>query len=118
MPATFYLNRAQDKIRFDKIVIRKSPTCAYSEDKFSVTYIDNVTNDTMNTAKSCKFSLADSHAVLDYMEEILDLIIQDNDATQFHSMDVMIEGYPIVALKAGDDDSLLLRVLRSWCKRH
>jgi hypothetical protein len=114
MSATFYLNRAQDKIRFDKIVIRKSID---GEDKFSVTYISDVTKDTLADAASYKFSIADSHALLDYMEEILDLLIQDKDTPPFCSMDVMLPGYPVVALKAGADDSLLLRVLRSWSKR-
>lgn len=112
MTSTFYLNRTKDKISFDKIVIRKN------DDKFSVTYITEVTKDTMNTAKSEKFSLPNFNALMDYMKEILDLLTYDNDIPQFNSIDVMIPAYPVVALKVGVDNALLLRALRSWSKRN
>ena len=111
MSATFYLNRAQDKIQFDRIVIRKN------QDTFTVTYLSDVTKDTIATANPSTLILDDHHDVLDYMEDILDLLIQDKDNTPFRSIDVMVAGYPVVALNARMDDSLILRVLRSWCKR-
>ncbi len=111
MSATFYLNRAQDKIQFDRIVIRKS------QDKFTANYFSDMTKNTLNTVAPFTLSFDNHHDVLDYMEDILDLLIHDWDNTPFHSMDVMIAGYPIVALKPDMDDSLILRVMRSWCKR-
>ncbi len=113
--AVFFLNRNVQKTNYDKIILRKHRS--EDETQFNVQYMCNVTNDTLAATKSTNLTLNDSHEVLDYMEDILDLLIQDKDSEPFMGIDVMIPGYPIVGLKAGVDDKVLIRVLRNWCKR-
>ncbi len=114
MSVLLYLNRAQDKIRFDRIQIQ---SVCNSEASFKVTYLADVTTETIKTTNPCTLTFDNRHDLLDYIEDVLDLLIQDKDSTPFMSIDVMIPAHPTVALKAGKDDSLLLSVLRSWCRR-
>jgi hypothetical protein len=117
-----YLNKNVAKTSFDRILIRSNKNCDHADpndtNAFTAFFKGDVTNDTVRTKVPDEVSLADSHDVLDYVEDIMDLLMADADNPPYACADVMIPGYPVVALKPNNESkALLIRVLRSWCKR-
>jgi hypothetical protein len=110
MSITFFLNRDSTKSSFDFIKIYKE------EDSFRAIYKDSVTLQTYKAADSFAFEMADYHDVLDYLEDVMDLLDADMDVTPFYSIDLFVPGYPIVSLPFYNKD-VLLSTVRTWAKR-
>lgn len=111
--ATFYLNKDSAKTFYDLIKIHKQ-----EDGSFNVSYQTNVSDKTEKTKQAEVVSIEDSHSLLDYIEDVIDLIQADKDMQPYISIDVSIPAFPIISLLVKDSDykGLIFRVLRTWCK--
>ncbi len=105
------INRDATKECYDKIAISRTT------DSFTITFVEKITNG-KHAAKEV-LDKQDRHDVLDYIEDVLDLLNMDNDANPHVSSDVLIPTHPIVSLnhKNYEARALMLRLVRSWCLR-
>lgn len=115
-PITLYLNKNTDKTVFDHIVIYKKD----SEDNgFTVYYKPDVTRETKKYTTPIIVCMKTHHDVLDYLEDVMDMLYYDADSTPYTSIDLLIPAYPVVGLKPNMTciKDLVLRVVRGWAKR-
>jgi hypothetical protein len=108
---TLFVNHAADKIKYDRIALYKRSDC-----KYTVYFKPDCTKETQDATTPIVLVKDDHHDLLDYVEDVLDLMMNDNDRDSFGSIDVMIPGMPIVALHPKNlaTKPLLLRAIRSW----
>jgi hypothetical protein len=112
-PIILILNKNASKDVFDRIAIYKK-----SNDTYTVYYKSDVTNDTY-TEKTPQVIVLDSRdRVLDYIANFVDLLHADIDTTPHHSIDVMVPGFPVVALSTTvrSNKDLLDRLVYFWTK--
>lgn len=106
-----YVNHSAEKTEFDRIAIYKR-----ADDKFTVYFKPDCTRNTVKNKTPTVRVMEDRHDLLDYIEDMMDLLINDVDTPTFTSIDVAIPCMPIVALhpKNPTAKSILLRSIRSW----
>ncbi len=108
-----YVNRDAKKSMFDFIAIQKR-----DDGKFTINYKGDCTNENVDGMKSTVRIMDHRHDLLDYVEDMMDLLLSDVDTPSFASMDVSIACLPLVSLdpKNAGTKHLLLRSIRSWVK--
>ncbi len=112
-PIYLYVNHSLEKTKFDRIVIYKR-----NDGKFTVYYKSDCTKETVKNKTSTVRVMEDHHDLLDYVEDMMDLLMNDVDTPGFANIDVAIPCMPVVALhpKNYAVKSVLLRSIRSWAK--
>jgi hypothetical protein len=112
--AFLYLNNNSEKTMFDCIEIKKTK-CEYV-----ITFKSGIKSGTKLGNSLTIMHFTDSHKVLDYIEDVIELLQYDKDANSYATIDISVPGFPIVALSKDDNNtmSLVLRVIRNWCNYH
>jgi hypothetical protein len=107
------LNKDASKAVFDRIAIYKE-----DGDTYTVYYKPDVTDDTHKEKIPHVIPLDSRDKVLDYIENVLDLLHADIDNNPHHSIDVMVPGFPIVAMSSTvlSNKDLLDRLAYFWMK--
>jgi hypothetical protein len=105
MSTFLFLNRNTEKTSYDRMTVRKEDMQVH------VNYIDYYSDD--------KKGIHTTYSIMDfyqYINNILDFLQTDKDDTPFTTMDVMIPGYPVVAMDFRDNfvRDLILRTLYCW----
>ncbi len=110
---TLFLNKNNDKIVFDRIAVYKKEDC------FIAYYKSDVTKETYENKTPVVIRLETHHDLLDYLEDIMDLMYFDIDQPSHSSIDLAMPAYPVVALnpKLTSTKNLLFRAVRSWSKK-
>lgn len=113
-PVYLYLNRSVDKVTFDFIKIRNADTNA-DTNCYTLEYRPEVTKSKIASARADVLNFKAHHDLLDYLEDMLDLVLSDSDTHPYVSIDVMIPGFPIVCLKPDiHTRELIIRSVRTW----
>jgi hypothetical protein len=107
------MNKNKEKTVFDRITIQKN-YC----DSFTILYKTDVTNDTCANKVPLRIDMEDRHDLLDYLEDVMDLLYFDIDRDACPVADIVVPGYPIVALSTRNSytKNLIIRIVRSWAK--
>lgn len=105
-----FVNHVADKTKFDRIAIHKN------DGKFTISYIGETTMKTLIEKTPVILDKDSHHDVLDYVEDVLDLMMNDIDVNPYASIDVCIPCIPIVALhpKNSAVKNILMRAIRTW----
>ncbi len=109
---TLCINKDDTKVDFDRIAI-------YCKgDSFTTYYKADVTIDTVSNKTPIVIPQGSHHDVLDYLEDIFDLLMNDKDTPSCPCVDVLIPGVPVVGLhpKNPAAKELVIRLVRNWCK--
>ena len=110
---TLCINKDDSKVEYDRIAI-------YCKgDTFTTYYKADVTNDTVSDKTPVVIPQATHHDVLDYLEDVFDLLMNDKDTPACPCVDVLIPGYPVVGLHPKNPvaKEMVIRLVRSWCLR-
>lgn len=111
MSTILFLNRSLNKSNFDTISIR------YAENCFTAHYRTDVTKETAKSKKPDVLHFETHHDLLDYLEDTVDLVMSDADASPYSSIDLLVPGFPVVCLKPNNHTkTLLICAVRIWCK--
>jgi hypothetical protein len=112
-PICLYVNHSLEKTKFDRIAIYKR-----NDGKFTVYFKSDCTNETVKDKRPTVRLMETHHDLLDYVEDFMDLLMNDVDTPGFANIDVAIPCMPVVALhpKNYAVKSVLLRSIRSWAK--
>ncbi len=110
---TLFLNKNVDKTDFDRIAVYKK------DNGFTAYYKANVTMETYEDKTPVVIRLETHHDLLEYLEDMMDLLYFDVDTNPCPSVDLGIAEYPIVALhpRVTSTKDLIIRVVRAWAKR-
>ncbi len=109
-----YINHNVEKTKFDRIAISKQ-----ADEQYTVHYKGDCTTETVGDVKVMVRVMENHHDLLDYVEDMMDLLLHDIDtSTVFTSIDVIIPCVPVVAVNPKCDaiKQILLRNIRSWTK--
>ena len=108
-----FVNHNAEKTVFDRIGIYLR-----NDGKFTVYFKADCTISTQTEKTPTVLVHESHHDLLDYLEDMLDLMMNDCDTPSCPSIDVMIPHMPVVALnpKNYETKSILLRAMRSWTK--
>jgi hypothetical protein len=75
---------------------------------YVVNYWDNK-HDSEKTVISDPIEFASDAEMIDYIDLVLDMILQDKDASSFKSIDLVVKGFPIVNLALGETAKALVK---------
>ena len=112
-PVVLYINYDAKKTKFDRVAIYSR-----TDGKFTVYYKTECTKETCGETTPKVLIMESHHDVLDYVEDMMDLMMNDIDTNPAASIDVMIPCMPVVAVhpKNSAVKPILLRSIRSWAK--
>lgn len=110
MSVYLYLYKNAQKTLYDSITFTKI-ACG-----FSVTYRYDLGTDGEMLPKHSSVSYMDTALeLLEFLKLTLDLLIADVDLTPYHSIDLIMKGFPIVRLKPTKHSKyLILNAFKFW----
>lgn len=107
MHFVLFINYDEAKTTYDKIKIQRN------NDEFTAVY------SSANTTMKTTVDLRTEKDLLEYVEDMMDLMYNDRDKDSPVAIDVIIPGLPITCLRTTEfsNKELLLRVVRNYVRR-